>query len=131
MSFCESPCLRYLPRRSPAGASFFATGRTGALLRPELSPDQAGRWLANALDGARPEKLSPEQVAFLVQQGRRQGCHTAMLWLAREAGYSDPQPVEPEDEMAALLRQYIEAAKVIKTIAERIERVQLRTVEGM
>ena len=104
--------------------------RTGAMLRPELPPDQAGRWLANALDTTRAEKLSPDQVAFLIQEGRRHGCHTAMVWLAREAGYSDPRPVEPEDEMAALQREYIEAAKAIKTIAERIERVQLRVAEG-
>ena len=46
-----------------------------------------------------------------------------MAFIAMECGYSTPQPVEPEDERAALQRQYIEAAKSMARIADRIEQM--------
>jgi len=45
-----------------------------------------------------------------------------LLFLAREAGYADPQPVEPEDERAKLQREYIEATKAMQRLAGRMER---------
>lgn len=104
--------------------------KVGADMQPEKPVDQAGRWLANALDQNRPEKLDPEQVLFLMKQGRAIGCHIAAAYISAECGYSDPQPIEPRDEMAELQRQYIESAKIMKSISERIERIQVRAVGG-
>lgn len=94
----------------------------GSKLWPEKTPDAAARQLNDCLNEGRPEKLSPEQVLWLLAAGRQAGCHAAMHYLAHEAGYSDPQPVEPEDERAQLQRDYIEAAKLMQSIAGRMER---------
>lgn len=95
--------------------------KTGALLRPELPADQAGRWLADCLNPAQREKLSPEQVLVLLREGRAVGCHVAMQFLASEAGYAPPQPVAPEDERAALERAFVEAVAQQAQILRRME----------
>lgn len=94
----------------------------GCRLWPEKTPQAAHTLMLACLNEARPEKLSPEQVLWLLAAGRKVGCHAAMNYLAREAGYSDPLPVEPEDERARLQREYIEATKALQAIAGRIER---------
>jgi hypothetical protein len=93
----------------------------GAKLWPEKDPDQAGRHLADCLNDAKRERLSPEQVLLVLRLARAKGCHAGMLYLSRELGYSDPQPVEPEDEKAQLQREYIEAARTMAKLSARIE----------
>jgi len=95
----------------------------GVKLWPEKTPDAAARTLNDCLNESRQEKLSPEQVLWLLAEGRKIGCHAGMNYLAREAGYSDPQPVEPEDERARLQREFIEAQKSMSRLAERMERM--------
>jgi hypothetical protein len=97
-------------------------------LWPEKTPDSAHRTLLDALNENRAEKLSPEQVLFLLRIGREVGCHAAVNYMARESGYSDPQPVEPEDEKASLMREFIAAQKSMAMIAERLGAVGLRGV---
>ncbi|MDR2173645.1 MAG: hypothetical protein LBE32_05520 [Burkholderiales bacterium] len=101
--------------------------RVGPKLWPEKSPDAAARQLADCLNSARSEKLSPEQVILLLRLGGEAGCHTAMHFICGEAGYAPATPVTPEGEMAALQRQYIEAARAITQIAQRIEAAEART----
>ena len=98
------------------------TKAAGCRLWPEKTPESAHRTLLDCLNESRPEKLSPEQVLWLLAAGRKVGCHAAMNYLAREAGYSDPLPIEPDDERARLQREYIEATKALQAIAGRIER---------
>lgn len=109
-------CLRELV------ASLGGTKTVGARMRPEMSPDHAGRWLSDCLNGDRREHLSPERVLWLLGEGRKAGVHGAMAWIAGECGYSVPLPVDPEDERAKLQREYIEAARAMQHLAERIER---------
>jgi hypothetical protein len=97
-------------------------------LWPEKTPDSAHRTLLDALNENRPEKLSPEQVLFLLRIGREVGCHSAINYMSRDAGYSDPQPIEPEDEKASLMRDFIAAQKAMSLIANRLENVGLRAV---
>lgn len=100
----------------------------GARMRPEMAADQAGRWLADCLNEARREHLTPPQVMWLLREGRERGHHQAMAWIAGDAGYSNPQPVEPEDERARLQREYIEATRMLGEIADRIDRLQAAPV---
>lgn len=95
----------------------------GSRMRPELPADHAGRWLNDCLNESRREHLTPEQVMWLLREGRQIGAHGAMGWIAGEAGYTAPQPLEPDDERSQLQREYIEAAKHMAKVAERIERV--------
>lgn len=93
----------------------------GAKLWPEKDPDHAGRLLGDCLNDAKLEKLSPEQVMLILRLGRERGCHAGMLYMARTLGYSDPQPIEPEDERAMLQREYIAAARELARMAHRVE----------
>lgn len=104
-------------------AQMGGTKAVGARMRPELPADHAGRWLADCLNGNRREHLAPEQLMWLLREGRQIGAHGAMGWIAGEAGYTSPQPLEPDDERSQLQREYIEAAKHMAKVAERIERV--------
>lgn len=96
----------------------------GARMRPELVPDHAGRWLADCISQDRREKLSPDQVMWLIREGRRVSCHALAAYVMREGGYADPAPIEPEDEKARLQREYVEAARAMARMAERIERLE-------
>lgn len=93
----------------------------GVKLWPEKDADHAGRTLADCLNDAKRDKLSPEQVLLILRMARAHGCHAGMAFIARDLGYSDPQPIEPEDERAALQRQFIESTALLVKMAERIE----------
>lgn len=92
---------------------------------PDKTPDAAHRLLLACLNEGRDEKLGPSQVLFILKLGRERGFHGAINFLAREAGYADPQPLEPEDERARLQREFIEAQKALQSLADRMERVGL------
>lgn len=96
------------------------TKKVGVLMRPEKSVDDAGRWLADCLNADRREKLDPEQVLWLLREGHKANCHSAMNFIGGEAGYA-VSIVEPLDEMAELQRQFIESSKNLTRMAERIE----------
>lgn len=103
-------------------AALGGTKLVGSKMRPELPPDHAGRWLNDCMNETRREHLAPEQVLWLLREGRAAGFHGAMGYVNSGCGYSVPQPVDPEDERAKLQREYIEAAKAMAKLADRIER---------
>lgn len=90
---------------------------------PEKPIKQAVDLLWHSLNPERNEKLSASQVALIIKRGRQKGCHAPMYFLAAECHYQDPQPIEPEDERARLQREYIQAAKSMKQISERMEKL--------
>jgi hypothetical protein len=98
--------------------------QVGTRMRPELPADHAGRWLSDCLNPDRREHLTPEHIMWLLAEGRKANAHAAMDYITTGCGYSAPQPVEPEDERAKLQREYIEAAKTMSRLAERIERTE-------
>lgn len=102
--------------------------KAGAAMFPEKSPDAAGRHIADCLNPDRSERFNPDQVLWLLREGRRVGCHAAATYLMREAGYADPLPIEPEDEKARLEREFIAAAKTVSGIADRLARIGVRVV---
>jgi hypothetical protein len=95
----------------------------GVRMRPEMSADQAGRWLSDCLNPDRREHLTPEQLMWLLIEGRKAGAHNTMAWLAMECGYQPPQPVEPQDERAALQREFIDATRRQEQLIARMERL--------
>ena len=102
------------------------TKAVGAMLRPERGADAAGRWLSDALNPDRAERLDPDQVLYLLKAGRAAGCHAAAAYLMREAGYADPVPVEPEDERARAQRDFEAAVKALGAISDRLARMGVR-----
>lgn len=99
------------------------TKEVGKGLRPEMAADAAGAWLKDCLNPTRRERLSPEQVLWILRESRKVGCHSAMNFLADEAGYVRPAPLEPQDEAAQLQRAFIESVQQQRRIAERLERL--------
>lgn len=97
--------------------------RVGATMRPELPADQAGRWLADALNADRRETLGLAHLQMLLKMAREAGVHTGMAFLAREAGYAEPTPVEAQDQVAQLQRQFIDQASRMEALARTIERL--------
>jgi hypothetical protein len=95
--------------------------QVAAKLWPEKTPDAAHRLLLDCLNETRPERLDPDRLRMILKMGRDISCHAAMNWLARDVGYEDPRPVEPADEVASLMRDFITAQKALQGIAERIE----------
>lgn len=98
----------------------------GHAMRPEKTIDDARKWLLNALDDGRAEKLSPDQVVWLLREARKIGCHSAAAYVMRECGYGDPQPIEPEDERAALQREFVQMGKSLQGLFARMERAGLK-----
>ncbi|HEY4698698.1 MAG TPA: hypothetical protein VIH29_11945 [Gallionella sp.] len=94
--------------------------KVGVMMRPEKSAKDAARWISDCLNVERREKFDPEQVMWLLREGRNIGCHSAMYFVGREAGYA-VEAIEPLDEMAELQRQFIDASKGLSKMAERIE----------
>ena len=75
-------------------AALGGTKAVGARMRPELPADHAGRWLNDCLNDSRREHLTPEQLLWLLAEGRRTGLHSAMGWIASECGYTTPERIE-------------------------------------
>ena len=94
----------------------------GHAMRPEKSIDDARRWLLDCLNHDRAERLAPDQVLWILREARKVGCHAGAAYILRECGYADPQPVEPEDERAALQREFVQMGKAMKVLFARMER---------
>lgn len=92
----------------------------GVELRPEKSAVDAGKWLADCLNPDKRDKLDPEQLAYIRRRGRLAGCHILASYEMREAGYSHPSPVAPEDEAAELQRKFIESVKTLECLQRRM-----------
>lgn len=99
------------------------TKKVGAMMRPQKLIDEAGRWVSDCLNPDRREKFDPEEVMFLLREARKIGVHTGINYVCADAGYSNPQPIEPEDERAKLMREFIEAQKLAKQNLDRMERM--------
>lgn len=124
----EQPVLFYETFNDVLDASVKACGGAkvvGCSLWPDKTPEAAHRLLLACLNESRDEKLGPEQILFVLKLARGRGFHAAMNFIARDAGYADPMPIEPEDEKARLQREFIEAQRSMQKLAERMERVGL------
>lgn len=95
----------------------------GSSLWPEKSPDKAGEHLANCLNRSRAEKLDAEQIVYIISKAREVSSFATMYFIADAANFTHPEPLEPEDQIAKLQREYIEAAKDMKRIAKGLERL--------
>jgi hypothetical protein len=99
--------------------------QVGALLWPELPPDQSAGRLRDCLNPHRREKLSPEQVLLICTKAREVGCHSAMAFFCFSAGYEPPRPVVPEDQEAELMRTFTDAVDRLELIQKQLNRVQV------
>ncbi|HRC61608.1 MAG TPA: hypothetical protein PLX85_00105 [Dehalococcoidia bacterium] len=101
--------------------------KAGGALWPADPVARSEARVRSCLNAERAEKFSPDEVMQLARLARAAGDHSIMNYLAAELGY-EIRPLDPQDQMAALQQQYIDAARSIRSIAERIERIQVRAV---
>lgn len=94
--------------------------RVGADMKPDLAVDAAGRWLADCCNAEKREKLSPTELSYIRRVARQAGVHVLAAFEMRDAGYADPVPVEPEDERAALQRDFIQHTKAMEAMLKRL-----------
>lgn len=96
----------------------------GPRLWPEKDVDGAQRYLLDCLNPDRPNhKLSPEHVVLILRIAREKGCHIGIHFLCETLAYSEPHPIEPKDELADLLRQYLAARAAETRKDERLDRL--------
>lgn len=100
----------------------------GSLMFPEAPIDHAAGKVRDCLNPDRREKFSPDQLMMIVRLGRQHGCHALVNYIAHGGVYADPVPVEPEDEVARLQREFIEATRSLSAMAQRIEQLNTSAV---
>lgn len=98
----------------------------GSMLWPSRPVDQAGRDLSDCLRENTRRKLDVEELAMIRREARKQDIHTLAAWEMKDAGYAPPQPVKPEDEQAALMREFNERVASLVEIQNRLVRAGVR-----
>lgn len=98
----------------------------GVALWPAKGVEAAQRQLLACLNPERNEKLGPDEVLHLLRLARERGCHAGMHYLAEALSYAEPVPIEPQDELADLLRQYLAAREERGRKDARLERLLLQ-----
>jgi hypothetical protein len=102
--------------------------KVGTLLRPEVDAQTAGRWLLDCLNTERKEKLCIEQVLFILREARKAGCHVGMNYINQDAGYAPPTPIEPEDQRAALMREFNEGVRSLEVLSRRMQKLGMADI---
>lgn len=97
--------------------------KVGAMLWPAMPADDAGRKLSACLNTEKREKLDLGELRLIRRAARQAGVHILAHYEARDAGYAEPQPLNPEDEAAQLQREFIAAVKAMEVIQARMSRV--------
>lgn len=95
--------------------------RVGSDMKPDLAVDAAGRWLADCCNAEKREKLSPTELSYLRRRARQANVHVLAAFEMRDAGYGDPLPIEPEDERAALQRDFIQQTRSLERMLARLQ----------
>lgn len=101
-----------------------ALGGTKAVavkLWPEKTISDAQSYLNDCLNTSRSAHLFPEQVLLILRWAKEKNCHDAINYICMQAGYAPPLPLDPEDELAKLQREYIAAVNLLASIAPKIE----------
>lgn len=100
--------------------------KVGQIFWADQTPERAATKLGDCLNPDRRERLTPDQVIHIMRLARGKGCHSVAAFILRETGYADPVPVEPEDEVAKLQREFVNAAAGLQEMVGRIEAAQAR-----
>lgn len=98
----------------------------GESLKPEKTLEDAAGWVKDCLNRKRREKFDPEHILWLLRKGREVGCHEPIKWICGSSGYTAPEPVEAESELAKLLREYVETGNRLATLQPKIEELRAK-----
>ncbi len=95
-------------------------------LWPAKGADAAARYLNDCLNPDREQKLSGEEILHIARRGREAGIYTITAFFCAATGFAPPVAIDPEDERAALHREYLKGIQELKRIADRLERAGVR-----
>lgn len=104
--------------------------KVGHRLWPQKDPGPAGEHLKCCLRPDRNEKLDPDQVQLIKKWARESGSFATVTFEAQDIGY-EFRMIEPEDEAAALQRQFIAAQQKMAQMMKRMEKLSLPSVRGV
>ena len=100
------------------------TKEVGHMLWGEsLKVNKASEKLSDCLNTARQQKLSLDEMLVIQREARKVGSYATAYFIAGETGFTQPQPIEPEDEKAMLQTQAIQAVKSLDQIVSRLEKI--------
>lgn len=105
------------------GQAYGGAKKIGALLWPDKPVDKAAELWNNCCNRTRPEKPDPEQIVFVLKLGREIGCHVGIDYISKECNYKW-ETIEPDDEKARLMREYIDSVKKQENLVKRLEALQ-------
>lgn len=94
--------------------------KVGNMLWPAMPADDAGRKLSYCLNTEKREKLDLGELRLIRREARKAGVHILAHYEARDAGYAEPQPLNPEDEAAQLQREFISHVKSLEALQKRM-----------
>lgn len=97
--------------------------RVGSDIKPDLSVEAAGRWLADCCNPDKREKLSLTELAYIRKSSRKAGIHVLAAFEMQAAGYAEPQPMNLEDESAQLKREFIRSVEALNALQARMARL--------
>lgn len=95
----------------------------GVALWPAMPADDAGRKLSHCLNPDKREKLDLGELRLIRREARKAGVHILAHYEARDAGYTEPQPLNPEDEAAQLQREFIASVKAMESMQRRMQQL--------
>ncbi len=102
----------------------------GKWFHPEKDPITAGRTLADKLNPNRRERLTDEQERLIMRRARdSRGFSAALYFLCDDTGFERPQPKEIEDELARMLREYLEIQRRARNLEPAIEQARLKVAK--
>jgi hypothetical protein len=99
-----------------------------SILWPEKPLNDAQRLLLACLNTERSEKLCPNQTLLILKLAKDAGSHVGINFICNSLNYTVPSPIEPEDEKAQLMREFIQAQKAMSQLAEKLSHVGLKAV---
>lgn len=95
----------------------------GPRLFPHKPAEAAARYLLDCLNPHRDHDIGVEGFVILLKWAREAGVHLGTHWLCDELGYTRPQPIEPEDQAAEILRRVDKAREELRTCLQQLDRL--------
>jgi len=104
--------------------------KVGDRLWPEMGPQKAANRLNDCLNPSKRDVLNPEQLILILRRARAINCHAGIEYIAADCQYETPKPIEPEDEMMRLKRQFVQAVEELKVMQDRFDLMARLKVVG-
>ena len=98
--------------------------KVSAALWGGKDPSDGARHLNRCLDVDRNEKLSFGELMWILREGSRKGCHTAMAFIANFCQYEEPKPVTKEQQAATLRQEVLSMGKQLQSALDKLERLE-------